>query len=169
MRTFLLALLLTSAATTPAFACCRFPTDQSGWRLAQVNRGIEELHGDHLIGQNPEGLSAPAPDVPGNAVILVNFGNSTARLQYWNPTDKNWTPVEIPTRGRITIQCEKCDKQIKASFHDGHDAQTAVLDLGEAYGWYWKGDTQRWAIAQYGAVQRTLEWHPEWYDRRWNG
>lgn len=153
MRTSLLALFLVSAAH-PAFACCQISDGDEKWLMAQ-QRPQQFLQGP--IAQTPE-EEPPLPSVESDAVFVANFGNSIARLQYWNPADSKWVTVEIPTGGSITIRCQKCDKKIKISWHDGSNENAMDLSLGEPYAWWWAGF--RWDIGSYGWVRRQL--HQYW-------
>lgn len=96
--------------------------------------------------QGPEWMrkSRPPPTVRKNAVYVENLGDRFLRFQYWNPADAKWVIVDILPGKNLTIACPQCDKQVKVSFHDGRNARTAALSLGESYVLYWTID--RWDV-----------------------
>ena len=153
MSRSLLALLLLSAAAAPALACCQYP----GALAQQYPLGKSQTK-QYPLGQSrkllPDALAKPPPHVASSAVLLTNFGNASAELQYWNPAAKKWDLVTISVRGDITVPCEKCEKKLKVSFNDGHSAQTAELNLGTAYGWYWWNG--QWTISTFATIKDRL-------------
>jgi hypothetical protein len=143
----ILLLAVCAGASAAADEAVRLPRAE---RLAQywqlpAGRG-------NWIAQTPDEI--PAPKVESEAVAFANFGDAVLKFQYWNAADSKWVVVELPFRGRVTLPCPKCGKEIKLSFHDGQRAQTTSLPMGAAYAWYWSGN--QWNVGPYEFVQQII-------------
>jgi hypothetical protein len=77
-----------------------------------------------------------AAQLPLKSAVICNFGTVALSVSYWDG-ESTWQTVAISSGRQGIVTCDKCERQIDLSFHDGRATRQIALAIGSAYELYW--------------------------------
>jgi len=91
-------------------------------------------------------LGTLASGTPRDAVRIINTGNATLAISYWDG-QSNWHDVTIASTSYGDVKCASCKDKIDILYNDGRSQKALRAILGSAYQLYWSREKQAWDLA----------------------